>query len=218
MEILVLASDVPATTNMPGSPRLFSLSKGLSARHRLTLVSLSQSQERYRSFLDDPLARGVFKDIVVLPNPPIPAWWHQQVHRLRQEAHFVTRYRSPQYHAEQCRNIREILAQGGFDVVYVDGLYMAQYCLDAPGFPAIIDLHDSLTLLYSRATRIEGRWLRKLALYAETRSIGRWERSLSRRFSLIVTNSRVDEAFLKTLDPSADTLTIGNGVDSEFFA
>ncbi len=217
MKILVLASDIPATVNMPGSPRLYSLCKGLARHHRLTLATLSQSQARYQAFLGDPMADGVFQEIVILPAPPKPCWWRSQVHRLYQAAHFVTRYRHPQYHADQCRKIREMFIEGGFDVIYVDGLIMAQYLADCSKFPAIIDLHDSLTLLYSRATQVEPRWLRRLQLYSETKSIGRQERTLSRVFSTVVTNSRVDEEFLKVLDPSANTLTIGNGVDSEFF-
>lgn len=130
----------------------------------------------------------------------------------------MTRHRSPEYHAEQCQRIRNLFVQGEFDVIYVDGLIMAQYVTDVNlQCPAIIDLHDSLTFLYSRTMRAEPRWLRKLALYRETRSIGRWEKSLSRRFSAVITNSRVDEAFLRALDPSGNIVTIGNGVDSEFF-
>lgn len=218
MNILVLACDVPATTNMPGSPRLFSLCRSLSQRHRLTLVTLSQSQERYQSFLDDPTGEGVFKEIVILDQPPTPGWWGQQVHRLRQEAYFATRFRSPGYYAEQCRKIRDMVVQGAIDLLYVDGLPMAQYVMDTDlKRPAIIDLHDCGTLLSSRAMQVEQHWLSRLALYAGTRSIALWEKSLSRVFRLIITNSRVDEAFLKALNPSANTLTIANGVDSEFF-
>lgn len=219
MNILVLTGDIPATTNMPGSPRLFNLCRNLSQRHRLTLVTSSLSKERYQSFLDDPKAGGVFTEIVILPELPPPTWWRKQVHRLHQEAHFVTRHRSPEYHTEQCRRIRNCFRQGDFDVIYVDGLYMAQYIMSIDlECPAVIDLHDCATLYYSRAMRVEPRWLRKLALYLETRSIGRWEKSLSRRFSAIITNSRVDEAFLRSLDPSGNIVAIVNGVDSEFFS
>ncbi len=218
MNILVLAWDIPATANMPGSPRLFSLCRSLSGRHNLTLVAFSHSQERYQAFLDDPAVQGVFEDIVILPNPPAPTWWRRQVHKLRQEPHFVTRHRSPRYHAEQCQKIRSFFVQREFDVIFADGLIMAQYVVDANmECPAIIDLHDSLTLLYSRSMRTEQSWLRKLALFAETQSIGRWEKSLRRRFGAIITNSKVDEAFLRKLDPSGNIVTIGNGVDSEFF-
>jgi sugar transferase (PEP-CTERM/EpsH1 system associated) len=218
MNILVLAWDIPATSNMPGSPRLFSLCRGLSQRHRLTLVAFSLRQERYQAFLDDPATPGIFEEIEILPKPPFPNWRRRQIHRLRQAPYFVTRHSSPEYHAEQCQRIRNIFVQGMFDVIYVDGLSMAQYVMDSNlECPAIIDLHDSLTLLYSRLMRAEQGWLRRLAHFAEMQSIGRWEKSLGRWFGAIITNSKVDEAFLRSLDSSGNIVTIGNGVDSEFF-
>lgn len=219
MRILVLTFDVPATSNMPGSPRLFNLCRSLSRQHQLTLVTRSRSQERHRAFHDDPMTAGVFDRTIVLPDPPAAGWWGTQVHRLRQEPHFSTRYGHTRYHAEQCRNVRELFLGGAYDVFYVDGLSMAQYVMDT-GLerPAIIDLHDCMTLLFDRTMRIERNWLRKLALYLETRSMARHERSLSRAFSSIITNSPVDEEYLKSLAPAANTLTIGNGVDTEFFS
>lgn len=219
MNILVLTFDIPATSNMPGSPRLFNLCRSLARQHRLTLVTLCRSQERYRVFLDDPATAGVFERIIVLPNPPAPRWWGTQVHRFRQDVHFATRSRNARYHAEQCRYVRDVFLEGGFDVFYVDGLLMAQYVMDA-GLkrPAIIDLHDCMTRLFDRTMRIERNWLRKLALYLEKRSMARCERSLSRVFSAIITNSPVDEAYLKSVAPAANTLTIGNGVDTAFFS
>jgi len=183
------------------------------------LVTLSRSQERYQTFLDDHLTAGVFERIIVLPNPPAPRWWGTQVHRFRQEVHFATRSRNARYHAEQCRYVRDVFLEGGFDVFYVDGLLMAQYVMGT-GLkrPAIIDLHDCMTLLFDRTMRIERNWLRKLALYLETHSMARCERSLSRVFSAVITNSRVDEEYLKSLAPAAHTLTIGNGVDTAFFS
>ena len=205
MNILVLAGDIPATSNMPGSPRLFSLCRGLSQRHRLTLVAFSPRRERYQAFLDDPVTPGIFEEIEILPKPPFPNWRRRQIHRLRQAPYFVTRHSSPEYHAEQCQRIRNIFVQGMFDVIYVDGQSMAQYVMDSNlECPAIIDLHDSLTLLYSRMMRAEQGWLRRLAHFAEMQSIGRWEKSLSRWFGAIITNSKVDEAFLSSLDSSGN--------------
>lgn len=218
LNILVLTFDVPATSNMPGSPRLFNLCRGLARHHRLTLMTLSQGPERYQTFREDPVTAGVFERVIVLPNPPAPRWWGNQVHRLRQAVHFETRYRNAQYHTEQCRFVRDTFLDGAFDVLYVDGLLMAQYVMDS-GLkrPAIIDLHDCLTRLFDRTTRIERNWLRKLRLYLETRSMARCERSLSRVFSTLITNSPVDEEYLKGVAPAAHTLTIGNGVDTNFF-
>src|SRR5882672_10427274 len=99
MNILVLGSEIPATASMPGSPRLFSLCRSLSAHHRLSLVAFSQGPERYDSFQNDPMATGVFEEVIVLPEAPAHSWWRQQVHRLRQNPSFVTRSRTPAYFA-----------------------------------------------------------------------------------------------------------------------
>ena len=130
----------------------------------------------------------------------------------------MTRTRTPEYSKNVGLRIKEAFEEGLFDVLYVDGLHMAQYVPERGRFPAVIDLHDSITLLYSRTQRIERNWRRKLALYAETASVRRWESGLSRRFKTVITNSEVDEQFIKALDRGANTLTIGNGVDSEFFS
>jgi len=218
MKILVLTLDVPATNNMSGSPRLFNLCRRLSREHQLTLVTPSPSAERYQALRDDPTAVGVFERVIVLPDPPAAGWWGTQLHRLTQEVYFATRYRNARYHTEQCRYVRDLFLQGGFDVFYVDTLPVAQYMMDSGlECPAIIDLHDCLTLLYDRRMGLEHNWLRKLALYLETRSMARCERSLSRVFSTIITNSPVDEEYLKSVAPAANTLTIGNGVDTGFF-
>ena len=218
MKVLVLAFDVPATNSMPGSPRLFNLCRHLSQRHALTLVTRSLSPERYQTFHDDPATAGVFDRIIVMPNPPAPEWWGTQVHRLRREVHFVTRYRHGRYHAEQSRLIRDVCLDGGFDVLYVDTILMTQYVMDSGlDRPAIVDLHDCLTLLFERMMRMERNWLRKLVRYLEVRSIAKLERSLSRRFSAVITNSPVDAERLKAVAPAARVLTIGNGVDTAFF-
>lgn len=218
MRILVLASDVPATTSMPGSPRLFSLCKTLSISHSLVLATGSESDERLTTFLADPALAGVFQNMIVLPAPCKPRWWEQQIHRIRQEVHFVTRYRNRKHHAAICALVRDLCIENEINAIYADGVGMAQYVQDASvDCPAIIDLHDCLSLLYSRMSQTEDRLIRKLALFFETKSVERCERSLSRTFDLIVTNSEVDEAYLKGLDASASTLTVGNGVDCDYF-
>ncbi len=218
MNILVLATDIPATTNMPGSPRLFSICRLLARRHRLTLLAFSSSEQRFEEFRADPSTHGIFENIVVLPHAPAPTWVGTQLHRLRLEPHFSTRVRNRDYHDRICRTIEETIVRGGFDVLYADGLQCAQYVMDATiRCAALMDLHDSLTLLYTRKAQLEDHWVEKLRLRAEMGSIARLERSLGSAFGTVVTNSEVDEQFLKTLAPGLRTLTIGNGVDCDFF-
>jgi glycosyltransferase involved in cell wall biosynthesis len=114
--------------------------------------------------------------------------------------------------------IRSIVRTEGMDLVYVDGLAMTQYITPGIGVPAVVDLHDSSTMLLSRMIRVEPTLKRKLLLSIDRLAIARWERSLHKSFALIITNSSVDEAQVRKLSPGARTLTVGNGVDSEYFA
>lgn len=218
MNVLVLAGDVPATNRMPGSPRLFNLCKGLARQHRLTLAAFVSSAAREENFRSDPANVGIFAEIHSLPSAPPSPWLGKQYHRLRQEAHFITRYRNGAFHADICNAVSTLARECRADIVFVDGLQTAQYVIDARlDIPAAIDLHDSITLLYSRKLEMERDRLARIRLRSEIRSIARWERSLSRRFGAIITNSPVDEMFVKRLDPSACTLTIANGIDSDYF-
>lgn len=219
MKILVVGSDLPATSSMPGSPRLFSLCRHLSREHRLTLAAVAQSAERQREFVADPMTAGVFDEVVVLPTPPAFGWLGAQRHRLRQAPYFITQYRTPAFYADQCRRIRDLYVGGGFDAIFVDGIWVAQYVEGARlGCPAVVDLHDSITLLTVRTRDREKTWLGRQRLSSSVRSIGKIEARLNRTFGAVIVNSSVDEAFLRRLNPAANTLTIGNGVDADFFS
>src|SRR5215204_444428 len=108
MKILVLAENIPTTSRMPGSPRLFSLSRELSRSHEMVLAAFCSSEERYRAFVDDPSTRRVFTRIELLPAPPPATWWGQQWHRAHLAAYFETRYRHPSHYRTIRARIGEI--------------------------------------------------------------------------------------------------------------
>lgn len=204
---------------MPGSPRLFSLCRVLTRHHRLSLLAHCSSPGRLESFSTDPAAAGVFQDVTVVPDAPRATWWRKQEHRLRQAPHFLERYRAPDHY----RGVLDLIARrlGGpepADLLLVDGLVMSQYAAVPHPVPVVLDLHDSPSLLYGRLLAMERRPREKLALYLETRSIARWERRLGRACDLIITNSPVDEAMVQRVARTRRTLTIPNGVDTEYFA
>lgn len=218
MKILVLAPDVPATSRMPGSPRLFNLCRELSRCHELFLLTYHSSQERYQAFLSDPTTSHVFTRIEVLPDPPAVHWWGQQWHRVHLAAHFETRYRHGGYYRSICERIRGVCLREHIDLIHADLLAMIQYVDPKLNIPAIVDLHDSMTLLCRRMLNAERGWYKRLSGYLGLLRARRLEGTLEKTFDLIITNSTVDEQVIRELSTTSKTLTITNGVDMEYFA
>ena len=218
MKILVLTPEVPATSRMPGSPRLFSLSRELSRRHELFLLTHSSSPERHQAFVNDPTTSHVFTRVEVLPDPPAVGWWGQQWHRAHLAGYFETRYRQPEYYRSIRDRIRNLCIQERIDLIHVDLLDMTQYVDQQMNIPAMVDVHDSQTLLCRRVLTAERGWRKRLSAYLGLLSAKRLEGRLGRTFDLIITNSTVDEEVIRELSTKQKTLTITNGVDMEYFA
>ena len=217
MKILVLAPDVPATSGMPGSPRLFNLCRELSLRHELFLLTHRSSQERYQDFLNDPATSHVFRRVEVLPDSPSVRWWGQQWHRLHLAAYFETRFRHAGYYRSIRERIRELCIRERIDLIYVDLLAMIQYVDPQANIPAIVDLHDSMTLLCRRMLNAERGWRKRLSAYLGLIRVKRLEGTLGGTFDLVITNSTVDEQVIRELSTKPKTLTITNGVDMDYF-
>lgn len=220
MKILVLANDVPATSRMPGSPRLFNLCRELAREHALYLVTRSTSPERERAFRADPATAAVFAKIEILPDPPAAeaSFWGRQRHRLQNAAYFETRHVYPRYFAATRAFLSDLIRTEGLELVFVDLLMPTQYVDPAWGIPAVVDLHDCLTHLGRRMVESATGLRARLEAHSFLASHRRLERDLARVFRRVVTNSSVDEAALRELSSDLQTLTITNGVDMEFFS
>ncbi|SPP66152.1 glycosyltransferase [Nitrospira lenta] len=218
MKILVLAPDIPATSKMPGSPRLFNLCRELSRQHELYLLTYCSSGERHQSFLNDPTAAKVFSAIEVLADPPAMTWWGQQWHRLHLAASFETRFRFPEYYRAICSKVHEMYVRNRCDLIYVDLLPMGQYVDQGLAVPAMIDLHDSMTLMARRVLTTTRGWRGRLSIYSHLMRIQQLEGALGRKFDLVVTNSSVDEQVIREVSSASNAMTITNGVDMGYFA
>lgn len=217
MKILVLAQDIPATSRMPGSPRLFNLCRELSRRHELFLLTYRSSQERYQDFLNDPTTSHVFKRVEILPSPPPASWLGQQRHRLHLAAYFETCFRHREYHHSIRAKILEVCGLEGVNLIYVDLIVMAQYVDCQVSVPVIVDMHDSWTLLLTRTLAFDQGILSKLRTCLNLVRAKQLEKAIGESCDLIITNSLVDERVVKELSGSSRTMTINNGVDMEFF-
>lgn len=217
MKILALARDIPATSRMPGSPRFFHFCRELSRQHSLILVAMCNSDERKKAFEEDPQSQGVFQKIFILPPRPKTTWWGRQNHRLHLASHLLLKYSHAKYYSEICQLTQRYTKEYGADVVLVDGLQMSQYLFFTRDVPAVLDLADSMTLLFSRIAAREPATWRKLMLQMECWGVSRWEKILPRYFPRLVVISEVDKDAILQLNPEARLSIIANGVDREYF-
>jgi sugar transferase (PEP-CTERM/EpsH1 system associated) len=223
VNILVLSSDYPVTTRMPGSPRLFNLCRQLARKHSLTLAFLPTTQQRGEQFSNDPDNRQIFHNVITLPfsqdlGITEPTWLNRLRHRFSFEPYFLMRKLKPKY-LKLCRlKIGQILAQNKFDIIYVNGVAMLQYVSSPCSIPIAFDFCDCTSLLFLQNARLQDKYVRRLVLYCEARGIARWEKEAAARADLSIVITQHDEEGIRNSCPGARTLIIPNGIDGEYFS
>jgi sugar transferase (PEP-CTERM/EpsH1 system associated) len=218
MRILLITSDVPATSSMPGSPRAFLLSRSLAQRHEVHLATFASSLDRYEAFMALEEPSTVFQTITRLADPTTGSFWERQRHRLARAPYFVTRHRSPRHFAAIQRELRRLLEHTKADVLVADGLPAAQYVTAFKAVPRVMDAHDAVGLNVRRtAAYATSRW-QKLAMVRESRSIRRFEAATSRAVDAYVVNSPRDRDALQADGRIGNVSCIPNGVDTDYFA
>ncbi len=218
MRILLITSDVPATSSMPGSPRAFSLFRHVALRHEVHLATFTSSTDRYETFLAHEDHSKVFQSINILPWPQKTSFFGRQWHRLAQAPYFVTRYRSAGEFGHVRRRISELIQHIKPDLLFADGLPAAQYMLDFKRLPRIIDAHDAVSLNFRRAAPHADSRLKKIQLLLEGFSVRRFEVAAARLVDAYLVNSQIDQETIQGYHRDMKVQCIPKGVDTEYFA
>ena len=218
MRILILASEIPAPSYRPGSPRLYAFCEEMVKIHELFLYTLRGDAERYSWLQTDPAYAPLFRTVEIIPDPPRKAGWlNRQLHRLTLSPYFLTRHLFPGYSREIGEHVKKLVRENRIDLIYVDCIPMTQYVSPALGVPVISDMHDCLSMLFRKAIGMRRSPIHKLRFLFESRSLAAWERSVARFCFPIILNSPVDEKAIQDAAPLAETLMIPNGVDVGYF-
>ena len=222
MKLLVLASDYPATTSTPGSPRLFNLCRSFPEEDELHLVLLRETALRRDAFLSDPDHSGVFASVTVLSEQkpteidtvPLTS---RILHSLMQRPFFATAIKYPNYHQSMIRGIEDCITKLEPDVLYVDGHQSAQYVTGHVDVPVVVDFCDSLELLYRRQVACQNGINEKIRYWLESHSLGRYEASIATQVHLSVFISEADAAVVRKRSSRMKSVVICNGIDTEYF-
>jgi sugar transferase (PEP-CTERM/EpsH1 system associated) len=210
--------DVPAPVNRPGSPRPYYFCDELSKEHELFLGTLSKDVDQLRWLDEDPAYKRIFREVQVLPSPPSKIeWWNRQRHRLSFSVYYYTKNLHPVYHQQMTDRITQWVRDKKIDLLYVNGMEMAQYVSPTLGIPTVSDVCDCLSLLFRKTAAAKKSPILKLRFLLESYSLARWERAMARAFTFLIVISSLDEKGLKAVAPYAKTLVIPNGVDVDYF-
>lgn len=217
MRVLIVAGYIPFPPIGGGNTRTYHLLQALAGRHELTLVALSWGESRETP----PFPVRVID--VPWEMPPL----YQQM-QFGEDALSATALRALAYETEepfyasfyQSAALEELLreiSQDGFDVILIEGSYMARY-LDAlpTDIPTVVDLPDLHTLMARREAESATGADRAGAEWELERTI-RYERRMAARCAACLTVSEDEAAAARRLLGVEHAQVAPNGVDTRFF-
>lgn len=192
MRILLLTQILPYPPD--AGPKIHMLNKirYLARRHCITLVSfIRPGEEKYISELARiceavytvPMRRSRWRDV-----------WYLVQSLLSGKPFLIARDRS----SEMSRLVRNLVHSGGFDLLHVDQLNMAQFAHGLLGLPRILDEHNAVWQIPYRLYSTQPVGLRKAALWLEWRKLQRYEWQTCREYDRVLTLSAQDRDALLT--------------------
>ena len=192
-------------------------SRYLKNNHKLYLFAFADSEEEKKRIKDSPAVGENFTDVVFAPKPPIPGWLGKQHHRLKIMPNFVESVRNPQYTKRVIELVGESYQKFSCSLIFARGINMAQYFPSDSDFPIVLDIVDSLSLLFKTLSTVETSISKKILHKMEAFGTARVEKSIAKTGIPLVVISPVDEQNIQRAWPGANTSVISNGIDTEYF-
>lgn len=211
--LLVVSPLLPWPLDAGGKLRMYHIMKGMSARYRITLLTLAVDEENSEEnrkpfdFLEDlimiPISQGrVWQVLRMLVN--LPRWLGGM------PAETIVK-RSPAL----LRACREMAREGRFDAVQIEFTQNIQYLEAFAGsdIPAILVAHDVSYISHERRAEV-AKGLRRWFWSREARMMRAYEQAGWGRFDRVVSMSAVDRDIILRHVPEAKVDVAPNGVDT----
>jgi glycosyltransferase involved in cell wall biosynthesis len=127
---------------------------------------------------------------------------------------YVVRY----YEVPQVRErVRELLAEGNFDVAVCDFLFPCLNLPDQPPCPQVLFAHNAETLIWQRHFTVARNPVWRLVTGLEHLKMRRFETRRCREFEHLITVSDLDRDFFAESVPASRISVLPTGVDLEYF-
>ncbi len=207
MRILYLCHRVPYPPDKGDRIRAFHQIQGLSRRHEVYLLSLSDGPVPDLQPLQELCAR-----VEVFPIQRSAAYLRAALGVLRPRPLTLSFFES----AELRRRVEELARSERFDAVIAYSSSMAPYAELLSGVPALLDMVDVDSAKWDQYARHAARPLRPV--YAlEARRLQAYEAKVASRFECVVLATGNEVQLLKSFAPMAQASGIPNGIDLDFF-
>jgi glycosyltransferase involved in cell wall biosynthesis len=218
--VLFLAKLFPWPLNFGARQRVFHLARGIAAAHEVSVVALDA--EPSPADKAEFLARSACERVTVVPRGAVGRDASGATSFVARAAGKMqsldARLRSPlppfvreAWSDALMITLERIRADGAFDIVYATQSWMAEHAR-AAGFPRIVVDVDDLVSHMSRQRAASSGWHRRkpIELFDAAKD-ARYERSLPRRFTIVVVAKAEDRDFFAAADRERVTV-VPNGI------
>ncbi|NKB37603.1 MAG: glycosyltransferase [Gammaproteobacteria bacterium] len=113
--------------------------------------------------------------------------------------------------------VKTSVRENTFDAIHVDTISLAPYIYLFPEAKMILDHHNVESHMMLRRAGTDNNWLRKLYYYQEGLKLQHYEKKICPQFDINVTCSDLDAERLSQIACDVHTVTIPNGVDTDYF-
>ena len=205
MKLLFVTGTLPYPPTDGWKIRVFALLRGLAQRHAVSVVSFVRR-------IDDALAverlrdQGIDLHVIRRDHRYAPSKLLQGL--VGRTAFPILNYRDDR----MTHLLQRILHSDTFDIVQVESIQMAQYCLGLSQ-TTILDLHNIESLLMRRYARQESNLLKRAYAEVTWRKLAAYERETCGQFSHCLTCSDEERVLLQTRCGIDQVTVIPNGVD-----
>ncbi len=219
--ILFLTPQLPNRTRQGAAIRNWNLMAQLATRHDLDLLTFVG--EREEGATGQGRADEPWGTVVTVPAPPRGVPERLRTLLLSARADMADRLWSPAF----ARCLRDLLAEGRYDIVQGEGIELARYLLAVERGPGagpllVFDAHNAEYVLQRRAAATDARqprrWPKAAYSLAQWRRLRHFERRLLRACDLTACVSEADAEALQPLAPERPLIVVPNGVDTAYYS
>ena len=148
----------------------------------------------------------------------IPVQSNSVPSKLENFASMLLRGRPTHYFDQMQLAMTEGLKRSNWDIVYVEGSFVAGLIDEALPVAKVLSVHDAIGLRAREMLKCDLDFQTRLEYLLRKYTDPRYERLLYPRFESVVVVSERDASYLRRLAPSANFTVIPNGVDAEYFS